>query len=129
MSLVGGVIQGSTLRGDPEWLPIVAPRIVSVKGDAVAENTGESNVPLSALSELSVAILEFERGSWPHHGAKEQAIRNSFDMGAARYYQLLNGVIDLPAAVQFDPILVRRLQHTRDARTAARASRRFTPND
>jgi hypothetical protein len=77
------------------------------------------------LSDRDIAMLEFERGSWSHHGAKEQAIRISFGVGAARYYQLLNGVIDSSAALQFDPTLVRRLQRTRDARTAARASRSF----
>ncbi|MGV8970583.1 MAG: DUF3263 domain-containing protein [Microbacteriaceae bacterium] len=81
------------------------------------------------LSDLERAILEFERDSWLHQGAKEQAIRSSLGMGAARYYQLLNGVIDLPAAVRFDPILVARLQRTRDARTAARASRSFPTPD
>jgi hypothetical protein len=95
----------------------------------VAENASEHKGHSGALSERDIAILEFERQTWAHPGAKEQGLRNSFDMGAARYYQLLNGVIDLPAAAQFDPILVRRLQHTRDSRTAARASRRFTPND
>ena len=95
----------------------------------MAEHTSEQQGFSGALSERDIAILEFERETWTHHGAKEQAIRNSFDLGAARYYQLLNGVIDLPAAAQFDPILVRRLQHTRDSRTAARSSRRFPSND
>lgn len=95
----------------------------------MAEQDSPIDALSPALSDRDIAILEFERQSWSHHGAKEQAIRNSFEMGAARYYQLLNGVIDLPAAVQFDPILVRRLQRTRDARTKARASRGFTTTD
>jgi len=95
----------------------------------VAEQVSPSDVNSQPLSERDIAILEFERRTWPHHGAKEQAIRNSFDVGPARYYQLLNGVIDLPAAAQFDPILVRRLQRTREARTTARASRSFTTTD
>jgi hypothetical protein len=99
------------------------------RGDAVAEQDSPNDVRLQSLSDRDIAILEFERQTWSHHGAKEQAIRNSFDLGPARYYQLLNGVIDLPAAAQFDPILVRRLRRTRDARAEARASRGFTSTD
>jgi hypothetical protein len=81
--------------------------------------------PASALSERAVAILAFERDWWRHAGAKEEAIRSQFGLSAARYYQLLNTVIDSPDAVRHDPMLVRRLQRARDARTAARASRVF----
>jgi uncharacterized protein DUF3263 len=84
----------------------------------------ESSVP-SALSERAIAILAFEREWWRHAGAKEEAIRSQFGLSAARYYQLLNTVIDSPDAVRHDPMLVRRLQRARDARTAARASRVF----
>jgi len=68
-------------------------------------------------------ILAFERTSWTHAGAKEEAIREEFALSAARYYQLLNAVLDLPEAILFDPMLVRRLQRLRDARTDARSSR------
>ncbi len=78
------------------------------------------------LSARAVAILDFERDWWRHAGAKEEAIRSQFGLSAARYYQLLNTVIDSPDAVRHDPMLVRRLQRARDARTAARASRVFT---
>ncbi len=86
--------------------------------------------PQAGLSERAAAILEFEREWWRHAGAKEEAIRSQFGLSAARYYQLLNTVIDSPDAVRHDPMLVRRLQRARDARTAARASRVFrSPND
>lgn len=78
------------------------------------------------LSDRDLALLEFESRSWPHPGAKEESIREFFAVSAARYYQLLNGVIDSPEALRHDPILVRRLQRTRDARAGARASRAFT---
>jgi hypothetical protein len=84
----------------------------------------ESAIP-SALSERAIAILAFEREWWRHAGAKEEAIRSQFRLSAARYYQLLNTVIDSPDAVRHDPMLVRRLQRARDARTTARASRVF----
>jgi hypothetical protein len=81
-----------------------------------------------ALTERDIRILEFEREWWHHAGAKEAAIRDEFMMSAARYYQLLNAVIDLPAALRHDPMLVKRLLRARDARTEARSARVFTPS-
>lgn len=85
--------------------------------------------PDSTLPDRDRSILEFERHWWRHAGAKEEAIRSQFSLPAARYYQLLNAVIDTPEAVRHDPMLVRRLQRARDARTSARAARSFTAPD
>src|ERR1700712_5919474 len=79
-----------------------------------------------SLTDRDRRILEFEREWWHHAGAKEAAIRAEFSLSAARYYQLLNVVIDLPGALRQDPMLVKRLQRARDARTQARAARAFT---
>ena len=43
-------------------------------------------------------ILAFERQWWKYAGAKEQAIRELFDMSATRYYQVLNALVDKPEA-------------------------------
>ena len=80
----------------------------------------------SPLSERDRDILEFERRWWQHAGAKEAAIRSEFSLTAARYYQVLNALIDLPGALRHDPMLVKRLQRAREARTQARAARAFT---
>jgi hypothetical protein len=40
---------------------------------------------------------------------------------AARYYQVLGALIETPAALREDPMLVKRLQRLRDARTVRRA--------
>ena len=85
--------------------------------------------PRAPSRERDRAILAFERDWWRHAGAKEEAIRSQFGLSAARYYQLLNILIDSPDAVRHDPMLVRRLQRARDARTRARASRMFTAAD
>jgi len=87
----------------------------------------ESSVPAApALSERQLAILEFERRWFKHAGPKEKAIREDFALSPARYYQILNAVIDSPDAVRHDPMLIKRLQRARDARAAARAERAFT---
>ena len=70
-------------------------------------------------------ILSFERQWWKYAGAKEQAIRDLFDMSATRYYQVLNALIDKPAAVAADPMLVKRLRRLRASRQRTRAARRF----
>ncbi len=70
-------------------------------------------------------ILEFERFWWKYAGAKERAIKDSLDMSGTRYYQLLNQIIDMPDAVAYDPILVKRLQRLRAFRQRERLSRRL----
>jgi hypothetical protein len=77
------------------------------------------------LSERDARILEFEHTWWQYPGAKEQAIRDLFDMSATRYYQVLNSIIDMPAAVEQSPMLVKRLRRMRDARQKARSAKRL----
>ena len=70
-------------------------------------------------------ILEFERYWWKYAGAKERAIREQFELSATRYYQLLNEIIDMPDALAYDPILVKRLQRLRACRQRQRMARRL----
>jgi hypothetical protein len=70
-------------------------------------------------------ILAFERQWWKYAGAKEQAIRELFDMSATRYYQMLNSLIDSPAALAADPMLVKRLRRLRASRQRQRSARRI----
>jgi hypothetical protein len=81
-------------------------------------------LPAESLSERDMRILAFERRWWRYPGAKEQAIREIFDIGATRYYQLLNDLIDRPEALAFDPILVKRLRRQRAERKRMRTARR-----
>src|SRR6187200_1196938 len=77
------------------------------------------------LSTRDAAMLDFERQWWKYAGAKEQAVREKFDMSSTRYYQVLNALIDRPDALAFDPLLVRRLRRLRAARQRARSARRL----
>jgi hypothetical protein len=81
------------------------------------------------LSDRDAAILAFERQWWRHAGAKEQAIREEFGLSAARYYQVLGALIDRPAALRHDPMLVKRLLRLREARLAARNARTLRSGD
>lgn len=78
------------------------------------------------LSSREREILTFERQWWRHAGAKEHAIREAFDVSAARYYQLLNALIDRPEAFAHDPMVVKRLRRMRAARQRARSARRLS---
>ena len=77
------------------------------------------------LSDRDREILEFERQCWKYAGAKEQAIRELFDMSATRYYQVLNTLLDNPSALEADPMLVKRLRRMRASRQRARSARRL----
>jgi len=93
--------------------------------DAANALASGQNASSSELSERDRDILEFERQWWMYDGAKEQAVRDKFDMSSTRYYQVLNALIDRPESLAFDPLLVRRLRRLRAARQRARSARRL----
>jgi hypothetical protein len=80
----------------------------------------------SGLSDRDRGILEFERQWWKYSGAKEEAIRELFDVSATRYYQLINNLIDTPEALEYDPMLVKRLRRMRASRQQARTANRVS---
>jgi len=78
---------------------------------------------MEELSQREIDILDFERSWWKHAGVKEQAIKERFDMSATRYYQVLNELLEQPAALEYDPILVKRLKRLRMYRQKQRVAR------
>ena len=80
----------------------------------------------SELDDLDREILEFERDWVEHIGAKDLAVRERFDLTPTGYHQLLNKIIDLPAAEAHAPRLVRRLRRRRAARQEQRSARRVS---
>jgi hypothetical protein len=93
--------------------------------DAANSYRAISPADSASLSSRDQEILAFERQWWKYAGAKEQAIRELFDMSATRYYQVLNALIDRPDALACDPMLVKRLRRLRSARQRARSARRL----
>jgi hypothetical protein len=89
------------------------------------EPATEISAPFGQLDRRDREILAFERQWWKYAGAKEQAIRELFDMSATRYYQVLNTLIDAPAALAVDPLLVKRLRRLRAGRQRQRSARRL----
>jgi hypothetical protein len=105
-----------------DWPP-VSPVDPAIEQDAAAivdaalgpvpESSSTVDLSTGTLSDVHRAMLDFERRWWRQPGAKEQAIRDSFAMSPTRYYQTLNALLDLPAAVSHDAGLVHRLQRLR----------------
>jgi hypothetical protein len=86
---------------------------------------GDSSLSGSSLSDREQQMLALERQWWKYAGAKEQAIRELFDLSATHYYQILNALIDTEAALAHDPMLVKRLRRLRTSRQRARTARRL----
>ena len=99
----------------PERPALCVPADVARDAQAILRAGG-------ALSETHRAMLDFERQWWKRGGAKEQAIRDTFGLTPTRYYQALNGVLELPAAMVYDAPLVHRLLRVRAAATRGRRS-------
>lgn len=77
---------------------------------------------MAALTERDTAMLAFERQTWQHAGAKENAIRELFDCRATRYYQELNALLDRPEAPVHDGPTVNRLLRLREQRRGRRTA-------
>ncbi len=94
-------------------------------GDGVAEPSAAASPQVAplGLSGRDLEMLSFERQWWRAAGAKETAIRDRFELSPTRYYQVLNALVDRPAALAADPLLVRRLRRVRAARQRTRPSR------
>ena len=91
----------------------------------VASSQPDGREPLGELSVRDADILTFERQWWKFAGAKEQAIRDKFQMSDTRYYQVLNALIDKPEALAQDPLLVKRLRRLRATRQRNRSAKRL----
>lgn len=76
-----------------------------------------------ALSARDRAILQFEQRVTEHSGRKDAAIRQVLGLSPTRYYQLLNALLDSPAAIAAEPALVHRLRRLRERRLRDRARR------
>ncbi|MET7876775.1 DUF3263 domain-containing protein [Micromonospora profundi] len=108
--------------------PRPAPQVESTDDAGLDDDIGlddelaaEPAEPAAAgLTARELAILAFEQQWWRHAGAKEQAVRDTFGLSSTRYYQLLNGLLDNPAALAADPVLIGRLRRLRSSRARNR---------
>ena len=95
-------------------------RPISDESTADAPTTDAGQVELAPLTERELDMLAFERTWWTFDEPKELLIRSRFACSTDEYYQSLNRVIDHPAALLNDPLVVRRLRRSRERRRRAR---------
>jgi hypothetical protein len=108
-----------------EFAPAAASDAAEPTESAHTDSADSESAVVDGLTRRDREILAFERQWWKYAGAKEQAIRELFDMSATRYYQVLNTLIDTPAALNADPMLVKRLRRLRASRQRQRSARRL----
>jgi hypothetical protein len=99
--------------------------VLNIVRDQVMPTEGALTGGLGTLSDRDREIIAFERQWWKYAGSKETAIKDLFDMSSTRYYQVLNALIDNPAALEHDPMLIKRLRRLRASRQRARSARRL----
>ena len=107
-------------RAEPPVDPAADEDVASDEGVDIPRQRSDPAAEQTGLTEREQAILTFERKWWKHAGAKEQAIRDAFDLSATRYYQVLNALLDNPAALAFEPVVVARLRRVRATRSRTR---------
>lgn len=93
------------------------PEQASSVEDSAAER---SEKPDRVLAPRERAVLDFESRRWKHAGQKEQAIRDTFELSPTNYFQILNALLDDPAALAYRPTLVARLRRLREDRRRER---------
>ncbi len=72
------------------------------------------------LSDLDRAVLAFERTWWTEPGAKDDGIRERLGLDPDAYAAALAALVDHPAALAEDPLLVTRLRRQRERRRSRR---------
>lgn len=73
-----------------------------------------------SLSVKSKMTLDLEANWFKYAGAKEGVVRDLFSESATRYYMRLNRLIDTPEALEYQPLVVKRLRRLREARRLQR---------
>jgi uncharacterized protein DUF3263 len=80
-----------------------------------------SAVSTGELSDRDRAVLDFAGRTYLYRGAQEQAILDEFNLSPARFWQIVNRLVDTEAAIAYAPVTCRlyreRRQAQRDRRT------------
>jgi hypothetical protein len=88
--------------------------------DMYGDQDGTHRELLDELDTRERAMIDFEREWWQLDGRKEDNIRERFGSSASSYYRALQGLLELDAAQDYDPLTVKRLRRQRDQRRRVR---------
>ncbi|VEW13509.1 Protein of uncharacterised function (DUF3263) [Brevibacterium casei] len=66
------------------------------------------------MDDLERQVLDLEREHPRYNGVKDDAIRRRLNMSPTSYFQILNQLLDDPAALEADPVLINRLRRIRN---------------
>jgi hypothetical protein len=83
-------------------------------------NPPSNGKAVPVIDERQQAMLEFERTFWTFDEPKEMLVRARFQCSADEYYAELNELLEMPEALEHDPLVVRRLQRQRVRRRRER---------
>ena len=126
LAMMGAAIVGTLatrpLGSIPIGLPVPDPSAYLIGSPIPGLRVGDL---APELDERTRAVLDFERSWWLEGGPKERLIRERFGISSTRYQQRLMRAIDLPEALRYDPMLVRRLRRLRESRRRKRLARRL----
>jgi len=81
------------------------------------------------LTERERAILDFERSWWTVDGVKDAMITEQLGIDGTQYSRILADLLERPEALDYDPLVVRRLRRLRDRRRRDRVTQVATGSD
>ncbi|WP_162941746.1 DUF3263 domain-containing protein [Desertimonas flava] len=84
--------------------------------DSGVDQAGNEQRAQGGLTDRQREMLDFERTWWQSDEPRDDLIRARFGVSTDEYYVELNQVLDLPGAMEHDPLVVRRFQRRRARR-------------
>ena len=77
------------------------------------------------LSDQDLQMLALERQWFRRAGSKDEVVRDLFGWTPTEYHRRLNRLIDEPAALEQEPVVVKRLRERRERGSARRRQLRL----
>ncbi|WP_232017104.1 DUF3263 domain-containing protein [Gordonia insulae] len=68
-------------------------------------------------------MLDVSGRRWRYAGSMAAAVEAEFGVTVTRFWQIINGILDDPDAIEYSPLTVNRLRRLRSARAQARSAR------
>lgn len=106
------------MSAEPLALPFGEPE--EVAGDSPPSLVAPAPALTPGLTAEDLAMLRFAGEWWKDGSAKDQAIRDRFDVAPTRFHQRVNALLDNPAALAAEPVICHRLQRLKAARSRLR---------